>query len=213
MDSPSARPRAASRAGRAVIAVVAAIAPVAACDKAQPEERRRVQDVSVAPPQPRRVALAKLPGLLIERPPWAERDCRLSSVLRARFGRVEVEPCGALTYEASREALDAARACVERAVTAGRPFVYEQQVAGTDSAADMGLLGVIEQGKLVTYEAHHDSDPCGGDCPERGHTRLSRCQSLGVPETLDGWERYVGDAYRCNEPTLLEDCVFGGKRR
>jgi len=194
-----------------MLVALAALALAGACSKAPPEERRPLQNVSKQPARPRPTALAKLPGLAIARPAWAERDCRLSSVLRARFGAAEVEPCGALPNGAPPEELETARACVASAIAAGRPFVYEQGLHGTDSRTDMGLVGVLEHGQLVVYRARHDSDPCGGSCPENGHTLLYRCGSLDVPDMLGDCLRNVADCYKCQDATELDDCVFGGK--
>ncbi len=47
---------------------------------------------------------------------------------------------------------------------------------GIDSAVADGVVGVLEGSDLALYML--DYDPCGGGCPERGHTRVQRCDRL-----------------------------------
>jgi hypothetical protein len=163
------------------------------------------------PVPPALVPIEHVPGLTMPRYDRAERDCRLSAVARRRFAGAKVEPCGAYDLAESPEASardgDTARTCVEAAIAAKQPFIAEKQVQGIDSGVARGIVGVLEHGELAIYALSYDSNPCGGGCPEAGHTQVRHCTKLAF---ADG----CPDPFACFEcdgdelVDLVEDCIY-----
>jgi len=157
------------------------------------------------------VAIENVRPLAIEKVAGAKHDCRLSSVVRRHFAGREVIACGPLAYDAGKPAIAGARECIEKALADGQPFLFEAQIQGIDSEVAGGLVGVVEQDGLATYELMFDSDPCGGSCPERGLTTISRCarvtRDVSNPEAC---AVNVMHCFRCGAPRIVEQCRFGG---
>jgi hypothetical protein len=158
------------------------------------------------------VPIEKVPGLPFDGYDKAQRDCRPSSVARRHFAGARVKPCGTLPLHADfSEATDVtARPCIESALAAKQPFIAEKQLRGTDSAVARGFVGVLEHGELVVYALYFDSNPCGGGCPEAGHTSVHRCRTFKVPKvTAD-----CNDLFDCTEcggdeiADVVEDCIY-----
>jgi len=116
----------------------------------------------------------KLANYRDEKSPY---DCTVISAMQTYLAGARVESCGMLEIHATPEAVSATTACVEKAIAATRPVIFAQAVQGTDSGVAVATLARMENGKYVGYEAHFDSDPCGGSCSDRGWTRIARCTS------------------------------------
>jgi hypothetical protein len=166
-------------------ALVIAIVVAAACE----QEGARP---TVAPELPHNVALAPapavapasserriedIPGLDMGGYDQARQDCRLSAVARRAFAGARVRACGTIDLGGSGTLPPLVR-CVTAALAAGRPFIAEQQIQGIDSGVAEGLVGVLDGSGLALYGLSYDSNPCGGGCPERGHTTVVRCDRL-----------------------------------
>lgn len=100
--------------------------------------------------------------------------------------------------------------CVERALADGQPFLVETDGQGTSSTIAYGLVGVVEDGELVTYTMTFDSDPCGGSCPDHGVTAIERCvrarRDVSNPEAC---ALNVTRCFRCEREQLVVRCEFG----
>jgi len=150
----------------------------------------------------------------------AERDCRPSAVARRRFAGAAVRACGvydlateadwehARDYKAVAKRVRPLVDCAATAIAAKRPFVVEQQVAGTDSGVAYVLVGVLESGKLAIYSLSYDSNPCGGGCPERGHTTVRRCDKASEPPAAECAE--LVECFHCGGPAI-EECEYGAR--
>jgi hypothetical protein len=201
-----------------------ALVALAGCDTPapRPEPPRNI----VPPPAagPGDVPIEKVPRLAMKAYPQAARDCHPSAVARRRFAGSVVRACGSLSivtdedwergrdYRAVARRLRPALDCASAAIAAHHPFIVEQQVAGTDSAVARGLVGVLEGGKLVVYSVHYDSNPCGGGCPEDGHTTVMRCDDHAATPDTDCSE--VDQCFHCagrDDKSVVEDCVYGRK--
>lgn len=181
------------------------------------------KDKPPPPPPPTPVAIdagagmmpiEKVPGFDREPLPGAKHDCRISSVVRRRFAGAKVKPCGTFPLRETRDsALDAkddakARTCIEAALVAQQAFVAEKELHGTDSGVARAIVGVLEKGKLVQYYLGFDSNPCGGGCPERGHTTVERCDTFALSDPSCPINSLF-DCVVCKPATLVEDCIFG----
>jgi len=162
------------------------------------------------------IPIEKVPGVDREPLPGAKHDCRISSVVRRRFARANVKPCGTFPLRETRDpALDLkddakARMCIEAALAANQPFVAEKELQGTDSGVARAIVGVLEKGKLVKYYLNFDSNPCGGGCPERGHTSVERCDTFALSDPSCPINSLF-DCVACKPSTAtpVEDCIFG----
>jgi hypothetical protein len=150
--------------------------------------------------------IASIQGLPEELDPSAVRDCRLSSRLRDRFKGARVKPCGTIEIGAPQ---DAAVACLRDALDHDTPFVIEQRVQGIDSGVAAGAIGLLEGGALVVYRLSYDSDPCGGGCPEDGHTTIVRCRRTGPAADPRYCAVEVTECFGCVDPQPVEDCRYG----
>jgi len=182
---------------------------VVACACARPSSPAPIQN-SVATTT-KLVAIENVPALGIATVTGAKHDCRPSAVVRRHFAGREVIACGPLAYDASKPALANARTCIEKALADEQPFLFEAQVQGIDSEVAGGLMGVVEKDGLATYEMMFDSDPCGGSCPERGVTTISRCtritRDVSNPAAC---AINVMHCFRCDGSRIVEQCRFGG---
>jgi len=75
-------------------------------------------------------------------------------------------------------AFAAGRDCMLRALRARSPFSVSWPQRGIDSVVRTGWVAIDDAGRYRVYQLHYDSDPCGGGCPERGHTSIHRCRRL-----------------------------------
>jgi hypothetical protein len=122
--------------------------------------------------------IESIPGLAQPLPENAKADCRLSSVVRARFVGQKVVPCGAVTDASGLPAWERTGRCLGAAVQKRLPFVAEHQEAGVDSDFRVATVGVLEGSSYVVFRLASDSDPCGGECPLDGGTSVERCTDL-----------------------------------
>lgn len=161
---------------------------------------------SVAP----RDALKRIedvPKVADYRDPKSPYDCTVISAMQTYFAGTRVESCGMLETDAAPEAMAATTACVEKAIAATRPVIFAQAVQGTDSGVAVANLARMENGKYVGYEAHFDSDPCGGSCSDRGWTRIARCTSAPRVSTTCPDRR--GTCLLDCEGLIVESCRNG----
>jgi hypothetical protein len=158
------------------------------------------------------VPIEKLWGLIPQPYPKAKWDCSISSVVRRRFAGTSVKPCGVFprreTTELEAQDDTKARTCIEAALAAKQPFVVEKEVHGEDSQVAHALVGVLEKAKLVMYVFSYDSNPCGGGCPERGHTIVERCESFALSDPACP-SSSLFNCLECKPATLVDDCIFG----
>jgi len=192
---------------------------LAGCEK-QASSPPHNEAQAVSAPGPREVPIENVPGLQMGGYAKAQRDCRPSVVARRRFAGVAVRACGVIAlatdddwehardYKAVAKKIRPLVDCAAVAIAARRPFIVEQQVAGTDSGVARGLVGVLENGTLAVYALLYDSNPCGGGCPERGHTTVSRCDEATAAPAAECAE--LTECFHCNLERTLEDCEYGG---
>ena len=157
------------------------------------------------------VAIEIQPGLVQPRPEGSEKDCRISQVIRRRWAGAVVKSCGALTLrdtpEQERADDELARPCITGALAAKQPFVVEREVRGTDSGVARAIVGVMEGAKFQVYALSFDSNPCGGGCPERGHTLVVKCEDFKLVPI--GACPFMFECFECTSETPVEDCRFG----
>ena len=67
---------------------------------------------------------------------------------------------------------------------------------------------MLESGKLAIYALSYDDNPCGGGCPQRGHTTVSRCDEATAAPASDCAE--LTACFHCNLGRTVEECVYGG---
>ena len=150
-----------------------------------------------------------VPGLAQLLPENAKADCRLSSVVRARFSGQKVIPCGALTETSGERAWERTGLCIGAAVRDRLPFVAEDQQAGTDSDFRVATVGVFEGRSYVVFRLASDSDPCGGGCPLKGGTSVERCTDLlSAKGGCNG-----ADCAGCGTWVSEEPCDFNGPQK
>ena len=99
--------------------------------------------------------------------------------------------------------------CITDAVVHKRPFAFHQWVNGIDSGGGAGLLGRMSGGTFVVDELDYDSDPCGGSCPERGHTLVSECAGYARNRETD-CRPTLRECFTCAGKRDVAKCVQGG---
>lgn len=173
------------------------------------------QDSRKTNPPPPRPAVALDSTIPISSVPWTGEDrdpkppydCTMVPALAMYFPGLRVENCGVLEIEATDAQKSAAKKCVEAAVAGRRPFLFVQRVQGEDSGVLRAFLARMEGSDYVAYEASYDSDPCGGGCPERGHTYLSRCK--GPPTVPKLCDERVAACIECDDHEIIDQCAHG----
>jgi len=183
---------------------LAALLVAAGCARSAPEPLRNAAAVDA-----RFRPIEQVPSLALDAYAGAARDCRPSVVVRRRFAGNQVMPCGPVSVDAEPRAVANARGCVADALAHDQPFVLEQQVLGIDSSVARGLVGVIEDGRLVVYTTLYDSDPCGGSCPDRGMTMVERCGRVTSGSNAAACAVDATRCFECVAPVSVEVCRFG----
>jgi hypothetical protein len=135
-------------------------------------------------------------------------DCTARSVLEHAIIGVSVIRCNDLGADATpAQAADALR-CITDAVARKRPFAFVQSVNGIDSGGDFGMLGRMTNGAFVVDELDYDSDPCGGSCPEKGHTVVTECGSYVRNRETD-CRPTLRECFTCDHKHDVAECVQG----
>lgn len=156
--------------------------------------------------------LADIPVLDLPAPRDAKRECRLSQVVRARFGAYPVIACGRFDEDASGSRQDDARLCLDRAIRERTPFLYETRPDGIDVTLGEAMFGVIEHGEQVLYRAHYVSNRAGAMCDEpicksAGFTTIERCAAFDrVITSPESCAREAADCFQCLSPEVVHAC-------
>jgi hypothetical protein len=174
---------------------------VAACGNPPPQAPPPLAPSNVADPavaRPFRIDRASLP------------DCSALSVLKQASAGISVTRCGELAADATPAQIADALRCVTDAVATNQPFVVHQWVRGIDSLVGIGALGRISGGAFVVDELDYDSDPCGGSCPERGHTDVTECAKYTRTSRSDCARNMLAECFACDGKRDAGSCVQGG---
>jgi hypothetical protein len=135
------------------------------------------------------------------------RDCTVAGVNAAHARGHQPIDCGALEPGSSADARRQARQCVTDALAGGRPFVFRETLRGIDSTIQSGYFAVPEHGQLAVFGVDYDSDPCGGGCPQRGGSRISRCSRLTPSNPANGdCQHTVTKCFVCQGAVAAERC-------
>jgi len=135
------------------------------------------------------------------------RDCTVAGVNAAHARAHQPIDCGAIEIGASADARRQARQCVTDALAGGRPFVFRETLRGIDSTIQRGYFAVPEHDQLAVFGVDYDSDPCGGGCPQRGGSRISRCSRLTPSNPANGdCQRTVTKCFACQGAVAAERC-------
>ncbi|MEO8704402.1 MAG: hypothetical protein ABI867_30395 [Kofleriaceae bacterium] len=151
--------------------------------------------------------IAVLGKLADYRDPKSPYDCTIIPTMQRHFAGMRIEACGLLDREVTPKQTSTTRTCVTNALQAQRPMVFAQEIQGTDSGVVTANLVRMEQRRYVGYEAHFDSDPCGGGCSDRGWTRIVRCTE--PPHLQECFEPRGGVCLACGGGALVETCRMG----
>jgi hypothetical protein len=138
----------------------------------------------------------------------AARDCTLATVIAAQTRSARPVDCGALDPSKGASDRTRARQCMEDALAKPRSFVFREQHVGLDSQVASGYFGLIDHGRLVTFEASYDSDPCGGGCPWRGGSTIRRCtQLIKASRSGHACQRDVSSCFECERAVEVSRCL------
>ncbi|HEY1546284.1 MAG TPA: hypothetical protein VGG28_00620 [Kofleriaceae bacterium] len=136
-------------------------------------------------------------------------DCTPRSVLAQATIGLAATRCADLAADATPAQAGAALHCVADAVAHQTPFVFHQMVQGIDSSGGFGMLGRMSAGSFVVDELWYDSDPCGGSCPERGHTDVVECAGYARNRETD-CRPTLHECFTCDRKRMVATCVAGG---
>jgi hypothetical protein len=163
-------------------------------------------------PAPPPVAPSNVADPTVARPFTIDRsalaDCSSLTVLKHATAGATVMPCGELDADATTAQLADALRCVANAVTGNQPFAFHQWVQGIDSQVGIAMLGRISGGAFVIDELEYDSDPCGGGCPEKGHTDVVECSKSTRSGSAD-CTRIMTECFTCDGKRDVASCVQG----
>jgi hypothetical protein len=70
------------------------------------------------------------------------------------------------------------------------------------------MLGRMTNGAFVVDELDYDSDPCGGSCPDRGHTLVVECASYVRNRETD-CRPTLRECFTCDGKHDVAECVQG----
>jgi hypothetical protein len=203
----------------ALLLVAAAACGEPAGPVAAPQPLRNEAPPPAGSAGPRELPIEQIPGLAFDEDADAKQDCRPSQVARRRFAGIAMRACGPFDptagsdWEHARDYTWVAAKlrpridCAVAAIAAQRPFILEERVPGTDSAVADSVVGVLEHGKLVVYSLRYDSNPCGGGCPDRGHTDVYRCEQA-TSEAPAATCAQPAECFHCGLETV-DACAFG----